>query len=352
MSRHLEELRPGRIDALLDRSIVLGYSSLGYRLRRSNWSDAGRLPRLEDRTVVLTGATSGLGRAAAGMLAGLGARLILLVRSIERGEAVAAQLRGDARVRDGRGRGRAGTAPGGVPPAGAVSVMECDLSDLTSVRRCASALLDGGIPVDVLINNAGVMTAQRTLSADGIELTFATNVAGPFLLTMLLEPALAAAPVDHHCGGRVIMVSSGGMYGQRIHTDDLEMTHEDFRGVTAYARSKRAQVILTGMWAERWRPSGIGVHAMHPGWADTEGVASSLPRFRQLTRPLLRSPAQGADTIVWLAGSDAGRLGSGDFWHDRARRPTHLLARTRETPAEREALWSALCALTGVGDRA
>ncbi|HET9073090.1 MAG TPA: SDR family NAD(P)-dependent oxidoreductase [Solirubrobacteraceae bacterium] len=321
----------GALDTLLDRAIVPGYSRFGFRLRRRSWPEGGAYARLDGQTVVLSGATSGLGRAAALELVALGARLVLLVRSRERGEQVRAEL---ART-------------GGPGAEARVELVLGDLGDLSSVRAAAAELLAREAPVDVLINNAGVMPPQRTLSPDGIELTLATNVVGPFLLTNLLEPSLEHAARAHPGRGRVIIVSSGGMYGQRIHLDDLEMSHEPYSGVTAYARSKRAQVILTELWARRWADAGLGVHAMHPGWADTEGVRESLPRFYRLTAPLLRSPAEGADTIVWLAGAPAAALGSGDFWHDRERRPRHLLARTRESPADREALWERLCALSG-----
>ncbi|WP_249011740.1 SDR family NAD(P)-dependent oxidoreductase [Conexibacter sp. DBS9H8] len=313
------------LDRLLDRTIVLGYSRPGYHLRARHWPDADGLPRLDGRRIAVTGATSGLGEATAQALAGLGAEVALLVRSTERGAEVARSI--------------AGAGPAAGP--GAISVHACDLSSLASVRACAAELVADGRPLDGLINNAGVMAPQRTLSADGIELTFATNVVGPFLLTNLLVGALAAAPA-----GRVVTVSSGGMYGQRIDVGDLQR-ERDYRAVSAYAASKRAQVILTGLWARRWAPIGVGAHAMHPGWADTPGVRDALPRFHRLTRPLLRTPAEGADTTVWLAGADPAVLGSGGFWHDRRRRPVHLLARTRETEAERAGLWRQLCALSG-----
>src|SRR5206468_1834775 len=104
----------------------------------------------------------------------------------------------------------------------------------------------------------------------------ATNVVGPFLLTKLLVPALERARE-----GRIVNVSSGGMYARRLRVDDLEMRSEPFDGVVAYARAKRAQVILTEMWAQRLREPGITVHSMHPGWVDTPGVESSLPRFHR-----------------------------------------------------------------------
>ena len=309
------------LDVALDRTIVGGYSRIGYELRRRTWED---LPRLDGQTVAVTGATAGLGRATATALAGLGARVVLLVRDPERGQAARAGIESET-------------------GSTAVGVLECDLASLDSVRGAAARLIAGEERLDVLINNAGVLPAGRERTADGIELTLATNVVGPFLLTNLLVPALAGSAPS-----RIINVSSGGMYGQRIHVEDLGMDHEAFDGVTAYARSKRAQVILTEQCAQRLRARGIAVHAMHPGWADTPGVQSSLPRFHRLTRPLLRTPEAGADTIVWLAAAPEGGLAStGAFWHDRRQRPTHLLGRTRESETERAALWDRLVALSG-----
>jgi dehydrogenase/reductase SDR family member 12 len=130
------------------------------------------------------------------------------------------------------------------------------------------------------------------------------------------------------------------MYTQRIGGDDLQSARGEFDGATAYARAKRAQVILTELWARRLEGRGVVVHAMHPGWADTPGVETSLPRFYRLTRPLLRTPEQGADTIVWLGAADEPGRSTGRFWHDRRPRPTHLLPWTRETRQEREQLWA------------
>jgi dehydrogenase/reductase SDR family member 12 len=115
-----------------------------------------------------------------------------------------------------------------------------------------------------------------------------------------------------------------------------------------YARHKRAQVVLTELWAERLAERGVRVHSMHPGWVDTPGLERSLPRFRSALRPLLRTPEQGADTIVWLGAAPEPAESSGRFWHDRAERPTHLLPRTRETPEERRRLWGECIRLTGL----
>jgi NAD(P)-dependent dehydrogenase (short-subunit alcohol dehydrogenase family) len=191
--------------------------------------------------------------------------------------------------------------------------------------------------IHVLIHNAGALDDVRQTSPEGIELTVASQVVGPFLLTGLLLPALkAAAPA------RVLWVSSGGMYSEPLSVDRLEMPADGYDGTTAYARAKRAQVTLVELWARRLEADGIVVHAMHPGWADTPGVARSLPTFRRVVGPLLRTPEDGADTLVWLAVDDGAPLAeSGRFWLDRRPRALHRLASTRrsDTPEERARLW-------------
>lgn len=310
------------LDRMLDRTVIGGYTNIGYRIRSRGWS-ATELPSLDGRVVIVTGATSGLGLAAADGLARLGATVWLVVRNQARGE----QARAAVLERSG---------------ASDVHVGLCDLSDLQSVRQFAERFTAQAERLDVLINNAGVLPPSRALSPDGIELTFATNVLGPFLLTNLLLPLLArSAPA------RIINVSSGGMYTQRITVDDLQSERGEFDGPRAYARTKRAQLILTEIWAQRLEGRGVVVHAMHPGWADTPGVKSSLPRFYRLTRPLLRTPEQGADTIVWLGAADEPARSTGLFWHDRRPRPTHPLPWTRETQQEREQLWAQCAELSG-----
>ena len=304
------------LDTALDLSVLGGYSSLGYRLRRP-WWDRLQPGSMRGRTVLVTGATSGLGLAAAQGFAALGADLWLLARDPERGEDT-----------------RAAVAERG---EGAVRLEICDLAELASVRAFVDRFTAQAPTLDVLVNNAGVMTAERELSADGIELTFAVNVVAGFLLTDLLLGALrAAAPRP----GRVINVSSGGMYAQRLRAKDLQSAEGDFDGTAVYARSKRAEVVLTEMWAQRLAPTAVTVNAMHPGWADTPGVKRSLPRFYRITKPVLRTPAQGADTIVWLGSAGLPGQSSGAFWHDRRRRPVHLLPRTGETAADRDRLWA------------
>ncbi len=213
---------------------------------------------------------------------------------------------------------------------------------MEQIRTVAEALLAGEPRIDVLINNAGALITKRRETADGLELTLATNLLSHFLLTNLLIPRLAAS-----APARIINVSSGGMYTQRIRVRDLQSTRGDYKGSIAYARAKRGQVILTELWADRLADQGVVVHAMHPGWADTPGVEKSLPLFRKVVGPFLRTPEQGADTIVWLAASDEAAQTSGKFWLDRRPRPTHRLKSTVEAPEDRQGLWDALNELAG-----
>ena len=243
----------GILDAVLDFAVVPGYTSVGYRLRRRGWRT---LPRMDGKTVLITGATAGLGSAAAEGFARLGASVRLAARSAERGE---------------RARAAIAQATGNDD----VAVGLCDVSDLDSVREFAAAFAQDEPRLDVLVNNAGVLPAQRTETAAGFEVAFATNVLGPFLLTNLLIPMLKRSEAS-----RIINVSSGGMYTQRIDVDDLQTERRDFDGAEVYARTKRAEVILTELWAQRLAGTGVVVHAMHPGWADTPG---SRPRCRAFT---------------------------------------------------------------------
>ena len=307
-------------DGFLERSIVGSFTNVGYRLRSADW-DAD-MDRMDGATAVITGATSGIGLAAARQMAALGARVVLIGRNQEKLDAASAEV----------------TASSGGETAG----YRADLSSLDEVRRLAGELLDGEPRIDVLVNNASVLAPVRSLSVDGFELTLATNLLSPFLLTNLLIPRMVeSAP------SRAVTVSSGGMYTEALDIDGLEMTEMNYKGSTAYARSKRAQVVLTDIWADQLAETGVVAHSMHPGWVSTPGVAASLPMFRRVMGPLLRNADQGADTIVWLA-SDANALeSSGQFWMDRQTRSKHRLKRTEIADAEAGRLWEFLCETTG-----
>jgi dehydrogenase/reductase SDR family member 12 len=317
------------LDDLLEITIVASFSRAGYALRRRLWGwtvppDAA----LAGRTVLVTGPTSGLGRATATALAGLGARVVLVGRSAERLEKVRAELTA------AHGEDRFPT-------------VVADMGSLESVRAAAAQILEQEPRLDVVVDNAGAIYAERKLSPDGIEQTLATLVVGPFVLISELLPLIGKAGA-----GRVIAVASGGMYAQRLHLDDLQYAAGTYDGTRAYARAKRAQVALMREWARRRADSGVAFSAMHPGWVDTAGLAESLPGFYRVMRPVLRTIEEGIDTVVWLAAHpDAAGL-SGQLLLDRRPRPFDRIPATRLSADDRRRLWNEIVALGGGPDPA
>ena len=305
------------VDALVEAPIAPSFTRVGYevRSRLEHWRPLDSY-RVEGRVVVLTGATSGLGLAAAEQLARCGATVVLVGRDRQRCERVCREL-----------SERTGNR--------SLSTVEADLGDLRAVRAAAAELRRRFDTIDVLVHNAGALAAQRHETVDGLEVTVASQVVGPFLLTGLLLDRLRASMV-----ARVITMSSGGMYASPLEVERLQMG-ADYRGAEQYARAKRAQVTLNEVWAAHPCGQGVSFHAVHPGWADTPGVAASLPTFRRVVGPLLRDPLQGADTMVWLALDDEGSASSGRFWLDRRPRSIHRLPASRrsDTPERRRALW-------------
>ncbi len=315
------------LSRLVDPTVALSFDRTGFRIHSLAFRPGDLDVDLSDRRCLVTGANSGIGFESALALAELGAEVVLLCRSRERGEEAAEQIR--TRTASRR-----------------VFVEPLDVANLADTREVGARLASDR--VDVLIHNAGVLPAERVVTDDGLEQTWATHVAGPHLLTRLLCPAL-----ERSSDARVIWVSSGGMYTRRLHLDDVSWKRRrPYDGVVAYAETKRAQVVLAELWAERLRSQRIAVNAMHPGWADTPSVRSSIPGFYRMTRHILRTPAEGADTIVWLAAADAARAHSGRFFFDREPRGTHWLPGTRETDAERRALWKRVEADARRGTRA
>lgn len=300
------------LSALVDPTVVASFDRTGFRIHALAFEPGDLDVDLAGRRCLVTGANSGIGFETALALADLGAEVVLLCRSEERGaEAV-------RRIRERTGNPR-------------VRLERLDVSDLADVRAAAARLSDG--PVDVLVHNAGVLPDARQETADGLELTFATHVAGPLLLTRLLRPCLEKSP-----DARVVFVSSGGMYTRRLQVRDPQWTRRrSYDGVLAYAETKRAQVVLSELLAEELAGTTVSCNAMHPGWAETPSVESSLPRFHALTRAILRTPAEGADTAVWLAACPRLAGTTGRFYFDRVERRTHWLPGTRESEAERRA---------------
>ena len=322
------------LDRLLDWAVVPGYTTAGYRLRRRGWDANPGRGALAGRTVLVTGASSGIGEAATARLIELGARVHMVARDPGRGAAAR------ERILD--------RLPGEADDAGErLELGICDLSDLDAVPPFAARFAAATPRLGGILHNAGVLPRRRVSTRQGHELTFATNVLGPFALTNLLLPSLRrGAP------SRVILLSSGGMYTASLDAGDLELARRDFDGSRFYAHTKRIEVILARLWAERERGTGVSFASMHPGWVDTPGLRQSLPRFHRLLRPLLRDPAQGADTAVWLLATAAIERHPGAFWHDRRPRPDHRVPWTRESDAERRELWAELTRMTAGAESA
>ena len=299
---------------VLDPSVVFSFDQNGFR-RHALFFDDPHLDRdMSGAVCVVTGANSGIGYATTLGFARRGATVWMLCRSAARGEAARQRL---------------------IQETGNERIYLCcvDLSDLDCVQ---DATLFAEIPpIDVLVHNAGALLGQRSVSAQGIEQTLATHLVGPLALTATLMPKMGR-------GTRVIWVSSGGMYTQKLNIRHLEDPPEPFDGVRAYAQVKRAMVITSEHLAAAVEPYGITVHCMHPGWVSTPGVQTSIPRFYRWTRSILRTPEQGADTILWLSMSPALAGQTGGFWFDRRRVTTHFLPSTRLTGFERTQLWTAL----------
>jgi len=306
--------------SLLDTAIVPGFSRIGFiaRSRLNHWDQVSNYD-LTGKVVVITGPTSGLGKECVRILAPTGAQLVLVARNKEKCEDMISSVRNIF------------TGPEPV-------CVIAEMGDLPSVGRAAREIASRFPQVFAVVHNAGALLNSREVSPQGIEQTVASHVLGPHLLTTVLLPNLIATQ------GRVVTVSSGGMYSAELPNIDgkrtLEMRPDIYNGSKQYAIAKRAQVTLNEIWATKER--SVHFDAMHPGWADTPGVQDSIPAFRRITKPILRSAQQGADTIAWLAAVQLIPGPSGAFWSDREVRSIHKLPMTRrsDTAQARTNLWN------------
>jgi NAD(P)-dependent dehydrogenase (short-subunit alcohol dehydrogenase family) len=260
---------------------------------------------------VVTGAGSGVGEATAAGLARLGARVVLVDAD-------------EATLESARRRVAAG-ASDAEPIA-----RRCDLASLPDVAAFAKEFRAEHGPATVLVHGACAVSAERTETGEGHEVSFALHVLGPHLLGRLV----AADPASCE---RVVWLSSGGMYTQRLPVDDVEYERGRYRSFAAYARSRRMQVVLAELWAEHFGAAGPVVHAAHAGWTSSPGPRGA--GLRRVAAPLLRTAEEGADTAVWLCAADEPARTSGLFWQDRRPRPTHYRAATRESRPDRAWFW-------------
>ena len=314
------------VDDALEVTVIGSFSRVGFQVRHRlfGWTSPAD-GSLAGETVLITGPTSGLGRATADAMARLGARVVLVGRSEER----LARVRDELTAVHGDDR---------------FPLVVADMASLASVRAAVETILATEPRLDVLIDNAGAIFPERRESQDGIEMTFATMVVGPFALIDGLRPLL-----ERTGGARVIAVTSGGQYTQALPLDDLGFERGPFSGPRAYARAKRAQTALAREWARRFAAAGsdVTINAMHPGWADTPGLAETLPGFYRVMGPLLRTPAQGIDTIVWLATASEATATTGRLLLDRRPRPFDRIPSTRLSRADRRRLWESIEAIAG-----
>ncbi|XP_054471208.1 dehydrogenase/reductase SDR family member 12 [Anoplopoma fimbria] len=293
------------------------YTKSGYEAAAKHFAPSDLEVNLSGRSFMITGANSGIGKATAQELANRGGTVHMVCRNKSRAEAAKEEIVERSQNQD-------------------IHVHILDMSNARQVWEFAQSFSQSS-SVHVLINNAGCMVNQRELTEEGLEKNFATNTLGTYILTTALIPALKKAEDP-----RVITVSSGGMLTQKLNMDDLQFEKGTFDGTAAYAQNKRQQVILTGRWAAQHKE--IHFSSMHPGWADTPAVQTSMPSFHAKMQAKLRTEAMGADTAVWLAASAAAtKQPSGLFFQDRKAVSTHLpLASSRSSPQEEEKLQAAL----------
>ena len=289
------------------------FTRYGHRRGRRKW-----LPMSNDmagKHVLLTGANAGLGFATAVSLLEAGATLTVVIRDPAKLDLMQRAFEAETGRR-------------------ADHVELADLSLLGEVNKLCQKLLQQGEPINVLINNAGALFNDYAATPEGLERSVSLLLLSPWRLTEQLLPLLRRADAP----ARIINVVSGGMYTQKLRCDELIMPDNQYDGAVAYARAKRALTVLTELWAHQWAKDNIVVNSMHPGWADTPGVQNALPGFRRVTKKVLRTPDEGADTVIWLArATEADKL-TGKLFLDREPRTTHLRARTIEDEGERDRL--------------
>jgi retinol dehydrogenase-14 len=276
------------------------------------------------KTILITGATSGIGRAAATELAAAGERVVLVGRNPDKLHTTLAS------IRERTGNDHLDSLVG-------------DFASQRSVRALAEGFRDRHHRLDVLVNNAGTVSAKRTVTEDGIEATFAVNHLGPFLLTeLLLDLIVASAPA------RIVNVSSVGHYGGTMNFDDLGF-ERGYHIMRAYARSKLANVLFTRRLAKRLAGTGVTVNAVHPGAVATD-IWGGAPWFAKPVvnlwkRLTMISPEHGARPIVYLATSPEVEGTSGQYFN---RMKPAAPSRLAQDDALAERLWAESSRLVGL----
>ncbi|HXP30447.1 MAG TPA: SDR family oxidoreductase [Stellaceae bacterium] len=277
---------------------------------------------LAGKICVITGATSGIGLVTAERLAAMGARLVLVGRDRQKGEATLARL-------------------GGQSPRASVEILYGDLSLLAEVRRLAAEIAERAPHIDVLVNNAGAIFRNRGVTEDGFERTFALNHLAYFLLTALLRERMASP-------ARIVNVASEAHRGVQLDLADLQGVRA-YDGWTAYRRSKLCNILFTRALARRLAGSGVSANCLHPGFVATGFGDNNVGMFRTMLRlakrTLALSPQQGAETSVYLAASPEVE-GTSGLYYEKCRPRAPSPAAQDDAAAER--LWGASAKLAGL----
>ncbi len=278
---------------------------------------------MDGKTVVITGATSGIGEVAASELAGLGARIVLVARNRSRADATLARLRKGA-------------------PGLAHRAHLADLTRLTEMKRVAAEIAAHERRIDVLINNAGALFAKRKLGPDGLEHTFALNHMAYFVVTQLLRDRLVASPP-----ARIVSTASAAHEGAELDFDNLQ-SEQAYGAMKAYSRSKLANILFTRELAKRLRGTGVTANCLHPGFGATrfgDHSGGIISGFVRLAKFFAISPEEGAKTIVHLASSPEVASVTGEYYYKcRATQPS-LAARDEKSAS---LLWDRSAALAGM----
>jgi len=289
--------------------VVKGYRNFGqagFENASKEWDDLEMEYDVSGKCFIVTGANSGIGKEAAMGIAKRGGEVHMLCRNEERGNKAKDEISEKAN-------------------SNSVYLHIVDISEPSSITDFVNQWYEEDKAVHCLVNNAGVLLNEKQTNSQGYETTYATNLQGCYILTELMLPALVSGATKE-TPARVVTVSSGGMYTKKLELDNIETyPHQNFDGVDAYANTKRAQIYLSEQWAKKYSEKHpIHFYCMHPGWAATPGVEKSLPSFSERLADRLRSPEEGADTIVWLsvANSDPSPLReTGQFYFDRTIAP-------------------------------
>ncbi len=300
------------INPILDASIYFSFDQRGYLRHQKSYFNPNDLEKdLSDLNIMITGANNGLGYETARQLAHMKANLFLVCRNPEKSEQAYQEIKK-------------------IQPN--TTLIIADMSDLESIRNIT---IDQKI--DCLVQNAGLMPETYQVSKQGYEICLATHILGPLTLIDHLKHKNLFSPKP-----RIIFVSSGGGYTKKLDIHQIfEPSQTTYDGMQAYAYTKRAQMVLSEMINQK-NPEKIESFVCHPGWADTSGVRTAMPKFFEKTKENLRNLQSGADTIVYLASQTKEKQSTQGVWFDRKIRSYYLLPFTKESSEDREKFWQKL----------